>query len=208
MSVTQLYIGFGVLVAFFGLLAALNQRRARQWRRAVRNAAERYKLKYTQVGNAARANGDHHGHRITICLDREHKAYSDSDTKYSEIDVRSRFDAALVIVRRGKLQQRPHEPSSGKTIDYGAKPKTETPTGDASFDQRVEIYGANKALLEALRQGPLRDAILGILDEGLRIENGHVLWHARLFPNNEGELSERLEKLLQIGDELVKVQPL
>jgi hypothetical protein len=202
-----LYVGPGVVVVVLVVVFVTRQRAARAWRQSVRQAAQKYRLRYTAVESwivpfLDSASGTFEGVDLSIETDSD---IGDTypETRFMKLEASGGFAAKLVIVERGALRKR----SDPTIIDYGTEAPRETRTGHSAFDERVEMYEAAPRLLEAIRGGGLEELIEDLLPDGLRVEYGTVTLRTTALPKTPGDLLGRLDVMIGLCRRLTELQP-
>ena len=181
------------------------------WLEALKYAAQKYELKFSDPGRGrswpitAYAGGGYQHRGIEIGTDMDIKGRTDwKPASVMEIKVSGHFDRSLTIVKRGHLRTW----MDPDVIDYSKRTSSprETPSGDKAFDERVEMYHASEALRGALKDGGLSNVIAQLVDDGLRVEKQRLVLRTRRFPKRREDIAARVDRMLELCDELEKLQ--
>jgi hypothetical protein len=198
-----LFVLFGAAaVAFSGWILVRALRVAKVWRAGLEAVARRFKLRHVKPAGAISAiydlvDGEHEGFSIAINIEDESRLGSDHHTRYMVIAIGGPHSSDLHVGKRGGLD----DPN---VVDYSdARSRTPMPTGDAVFDQQVEVRGAQAREIAALREDAiLRQTVLDHVRSGGTIEGCTVRLKTRKFPARAEEFVERVEQLIELSRQL------
>lgn len=192
-----LYVGGPAIGLVLGFMVYRHLRRARIWRIAVEMAARELRLKHVQPEGAISAMydiafGEHAGLSISIGIKDESRSGSDTETRYMLLET-SGADSEAVIARPGSIDR--------GYVDYGDEGgDAPTPLGDPTFDEKVELRSAPRALLDALRtDGVFRQQLADAVQGGTTFDRGRAILKTRTFPTQPGDIVRRVRTLVELS---------
>ena len=193
----QTYALVGVAALFGGWIAYTVIAQGNAWRSACLTLAKQHRLTYVAPKGAISkkfdlVHGKDRGVDVQLCT--ESVSRGDSDALYAKVAA-SGAPGDLVICKPGSFD-------SGGVVDFSRSDRGPVKIGIADFDHSVEVRGANKRVLEALRgDAMLRGAILSLLPRGLRIEHGEVAIVSK-FPKSAAAIVDRYERVVELARKL------
>jgi hypothetical protein len=199
-----LYVGGPAIGLALGYMVYRHLRRARIWRIAVETAARELRLKHVQPEGAISAMydiafGEHAGLSISIGIKDESRSGSDTETRYMLLEA-SGADFEAVIARPGSIDR--------GYVDYGDEGgDAPTPLGDPEFDEKVELQGAPRALLDALRtDGVFRRQLAEAVRDGTTFDRGSATLKTRTFPTQAGDIVRRVRTLVELSKRIEQLR--
>jgi hypothetical protein len=199
-----LYVGGPAIGLALGYMVYRHLRRARIWRIAVETAARELRLKHVQPEGAISAMydiafGEHAGLSISIGIKDESRSGSDTETRYMLLEA-SGADFEAVIARPGSIDR--------GYVDYGDEGgDAPTPLGDPEFDEKVELQGAPRALLDALRtDGVFRRQLAEAVRDGTTFDRGRATLKTRTFPTQAGDIVRRVRTLVELSKRIEQLR--
>jgi hypothetical protein len=198
-------VGGSLALLVFAFSASRRFRNTRAWCKGTQLVAQKYRLKYHPVRGFLMAQdtafGDHAGLSFTLEVDTESRGFGDNsrDYHYAKTQVEGDWSSRLRIAPRGTREK---ELRATKTVDYGARKESSADSIDETFDQVVEVHGANAATIEALRSSDLRTLVLGLIPLDVRVEDGTATLRSRKFPKTPKELVDRVDALVAVAGHL------
>jgi hypothetical protein len=199
-----LYVGGPAIGLALGYMVYRHLRRARIWRIAVETAARELRLKHVQPEGAISAMydiafGEHAGLSISIGIKDESRSGSDTETRYMLLEA-SGADFEAVIARPGSIDR--------GYVDYGDEGgDAPTPLGDPEFDEKVELQGAPRALLDALRtDGVFRRQLAEAVRDGTTFDRGRATLKTRTSPTQAGDIVRRVRTLVELSKRIEQLR--
>ena len=193
--------GIGGLAVVFGAWIAYTViAQGNAWRTAVLAIAKKHRLTYVAPEGAISkkfdlAHGRDRGIDVSLCTHSVSRG--DNDALYAKIEA-SGAPAGLVLIKPGTFD-------SGGVTDFSKASKGPETIGIADFDHSVEVRGANKRVLEALRSDAmLRAQITTLLPRGLVVGDGRVAVISK-FPKSAAVIEDRYDRVIDLARKLAEL---
>lgn len=177
--------------------------RGAAWRSALKNIAQSRKLTYLAPEGAVSKTSDtvwgNDGlFRVSLGTHTRSRSTSKGTTTTTFAKIEVFGETKLCLCLPGKAKSAP--------IDY-ANPDDDSPTpiGVPDFDAAVELRKGSDALRKALADdGTLREQILGLVRDGMKIEDGRLVL-VFTFPKDPRGVEHRYERAHALAERLAEL---
>jgi hypothetical protein len=199
---TVIAVAVAVAIGVVGWLVFKSVRTSKAWRGGLQLLVNRLELRHVKPEGRGpalleHAQGEVEGHQITVHVVEEEVEGSDRPQRQMVVGIAGPYRSGIRIGKRGSLADLGY-------ADPGADLRV--PTGDAQFDQLVEIRGASPHELGTLRADPgLRRVIYFHVRGGGTLDGNSLEFKSRKLPGSAHELVHRVEQLLELARYLTSI---
>ncbi len=196
---TTMYVGIGIALAVALVIAGLysSWRTGQRWNANLDAVARHFGLSadISRTPQASEVNGyTSDGHDVRIhWTTLQRPGQGNSIYRYYEIRVAPRG-------RPGSMTIAPANPLAPQHRDYGSKGRKGT--GIAEIDGRYVVSDVHKGMKKRLKRPEVLSAFLAFMQDGGRLEMGNLVRGSTTFPKNPQALSDQVQKLLDLAEQL------